>query len=311
MPRASSRSSASASRAPRPALASAARAAAGSPVEPRLDQPQAQGERHEPLLRPVVQVALQAPALGVAGLDDARPRGGELLVGVGVGQRLGDELGDARSRRSAPSGRWRARGPRRRARPTARPPTRTGRGDGRAEATCAGARPARRRRPRSSRPAAASPVRSTRTITVSLSSGTHAPTGTPAVAAVGPAADDRRRRVLLVAHDARARHAEQAPDLVGHLLEQRAGRPRRPRAWRCAAAPSARRRARRVARSLAIRRCSAWRRSRDVAERRTYDLGWLLVPRTGAELIATPVDARCRGRTHATKRLRRRTRACP
>ena len=57
---------------------------------------QAHGERrrHQPLLGAVVQVALQAPALGVAGLDDAHARGGELLARLGVGDRLGREVGE-------------------------------------------------------------------------------------------------------------------------------------------------------------------------------------------------------------------------
>ena len=43
-----------------------------------LDQPQLQRERDEPLLRAVVQVALEPPALGVAGRDDALARGLQL-----------------------------------------------------------------------------------------------------------------------------------------------------------------------------------------------------------------------------------------
>ena len=59
---------------------------------------QADGERQadEPLLGAVVKVALQATALGVAGLDDARARSRELLARLGVGQRLGGQLGEAR-----------------------------------------------------------------------------------------------------------------------------------------------------------------------------------------------------------------------
>ena len=43
-----------------------------------LQEAQLQRERDEPLLRSVVQVALQAPALGVAGRDDALARGLDL-----------------------------------------------------------------------------------------------------------------------------------------------------------------------------------------------------------------------------------------
>jgi hypothetical protein len=42
--------------------------------------PELQRERHEPRLRPVVQVALQLPALGVAGLDEPQPRGAQVRV---------------------------------------------------------------------------------------------------------------------------------------------------------------------------------------------------------------------------------------
>ena len=78
MPRASSRSSA------RLVCSSAMRA-----VEQRREllvrstrlraRPQQQGERDEPRLRAVVQVALEPPALGVAGLDEPRARGAQLL----------------------------------------------------------------------------------------------------------------------------------------------------------------------------------------------------------------------------------------
>ena len=67
---------------------------AGSFSSFALDQPQVERERDEPLLRAVVQVALEPPALGVAGLDDARARRRQLLVRVGVRQRLRDELGE-------------------------------------------------------------------------------------------------------------------------------------------------------------------------------------------------------------------------
>ena len=46
--------------------------------EPVARHPQVQRDGDEPLLRPVVQVALQAPALGVGGGDDARLRGAQV-----------------------------------------------------------------------------------------------------------------------------------------------------------------------------------------------------------------------------------------
>ena len=49
----------------------------------------------EPLLGAVVEVALEAPAGGVAGLDDARARGGQLVARVGARERERDELGEA------------------------------------------------------------------------------------------------------------------------------------------------------------------------------------------------------------------------
>ena len=66
----------------------------GAPLERALGEPQLQGERDEALLRAVVQVALEAAALGVAGAHDARARGRQLVVRVGVGERLRDEVGE-------------------------------------------------------------------------------------------------------------------------------------------------------------------------------------------------------------------------
>ena len=66
----------------------------GAALERALGEPQLQCERDEPLLGAVVQVALQPAALGVAGLDDARAGGGELVVRVGVRERLRDEVGE-------------------------------------------------------------------------------------------------------------------------------------------------------------------------------------------------------------------------
>ena len=94
MPRASSRSSSSAWASCSRASARSWRARVGVGLEAALDHAQLQRERHEPLLGAVVQVALQPPALGVAGLDDAGARARELVVGVGVGERLRHELGE-------------------------------------------------------------------------------------------------------------------------------------------------------------------------------------------------------------------------
>ena len=61
-----------------------------------VDQPvgdaQRDGEPHEPLLRAVVQVALQPAPLCVAGGDDPRPRGRQLLARLRVRERLRHEL---------------------------------------------------------------------------------------------------------------------------------------------------------------------------------------------------------------------------
>ena len=61
-------------------------------LELHADQGQVDREGYQPLLCAVVQVALEPPALGIPGLDDARARGGQLLVGVGVRERLCDQL---------------------------------------------------------------------------------------------------------------------------------------------------------------------------------------------------------------------------
>ena len=61
-------------------------AAAGSSPDPVLQQPQLQRDRHEPLLRAVVQVALEPAALRVAGGDDPLARCLQLVeprVGLG------------------------------------------------------------------------------------------------------------------------------------------------------------------------------------------------------------------------------------
>jgi hypothetical protein len=63
-------------------------------LEPRGDHVQLKGHGDEPLLSAVVQVALEPHAFGVADLDEPRPRCGQLLVGVGIGQSLRDEVGE-------------------------------------------------------------------------------------------------------------------------------------------------------------------------------------------------------------------------
>ena len=45
----------------------------GVSADLRAQEPQREREHHEPLLRPVVQVALEPTALGIAGLDAACP----------------------------------------------------------------------------------------------------------------------------------------------------------------------------------------------------------------------------------------------
>jgi len=73
-----------------------------------------------------VEVALEAPAGGIAGLDDARARGGQLVARVGARERERDELGEALRRCSAfeasGSSRWVAAT----SRPQTRPATTTG-----------------------------------------------------------------------------------------------------------------------------------------------------------------------------------------
>src|SRR4051794_10432665 len=61
-------------------------------VEFDADQGQVDREGYQPLLRAVMQVALEPPSLCIPGLDDACTRGGQLLVGVGVRERLRDQL---------------------------------------------------------------------------------------------------------------------------------------------------------------------------------------------------------------------------
>ena len=213
-------------------------------LELRADHAQVERDRHEPLLRAVVQVALEPPALGVAGLDDARARRGQLLVGVGVRERLRDQLGEvAQALLDAVRERVGRPGPRGERAPE--PPADGDRGRHRGAVAGAlqllGERPARVRVLRPLRAAAAQHLRDDG-VAVEVD---RARDREPQPAVVAPAAHDRRRAGALVAHDARPGHAQQQRDLLGHLLEHAARRrARRRRAWRPCAAPPARPRAR-------------------------------------------------------------------
>ena len=128
-------------------------------------------------------------------------------------------------RRSAPSGR--SLGVVRRRDDDAPQPARDAhrRGHGRAEAERAQAlRERRRRRPRSRRRAAAARLAAPATLTVSPSSGRRAPTGRPPAPRRVQLPTTVALASLLVADDARVRRAEQPPDLLRHLREQRGGR---------------------------------------------------------------------------------------
>ena len=71
----------------------------GGRVDVAVEQLEAHPEREQPLLRAVVEVALQPPALLVAGADDPRPRIAQL-------DELGAELGlQARVLQREPCGR--------------------------------------------------------------------------------------------------------------------------------------------------------------------------------------------------------------
>ena len=61
-------------------------------------EPQVVGQREQPLLRAVVQVALEPAPRGVAGLDDARSRGAQLAQ---LGERLGPERSFSTASRAA------------------------------------------------------------------------------------------------------------------------------------------------------------------------------------------------------------------
>ena len=74
MPRARSRSSFRARLASSPAWRTRSNGGRVAVDRALLGHTQVQGERDEPLLRAVVKVALEAPALGVRRSDDARAR---------------------------------------------------------------------------------------------------------------------------------------------------------------------------------------------------------------------------------------------
>ena len=107
MPDARSRSSPTAACALANALSTSSSAPAGSPVEALARELQLDHQRHQPLLRAVVQVAPEPPALGVARLDQPRARRAQRLQPRaqldlqprvldrqrGGGARLDDQLG--------------------------------------------------------------------------------------------------------------------------------------------------------------------------------------------------------------------------
>ena len=82
MPRASSRSSAVASAQLVDGRIEELAASVGLESIFARAMPSSSAERHEPLLRPVVEVALQPPARLVARLDDARARVAQLALGL-------------------------------------------------------------------------------------------------------------------------------------------------------------------------------------------------------------------------------------
>src|SRR5262249_56453502 len=78
----------------------------GVRAQARLDQPKLERQRDESLLGAVVQISLQAPALGVARLDDPDTRRRELPVGVGVRERLRNEPGEVGEGPPRARGQW-------------------------------------------------------------------------------------------------------------------------------------------------------------------------------------------------------------
>ena len=192
-------------------------------LEPGGHHAEAEGDGDQPLLGAVVQVALEPLALGVADLHQARPRGGQLLVRVGVGERLGDEVREVAQPLLDVLGK-RLVGAGRRGQHAPQPPADVDRrGDG---AAVAGARErrgeltgrlvvavhargvARADDPREHRVAVDVELRADREARLSV---------------LAPRADDGGRAHPVVLHHVGAGQAEQAPHLLGHLLEHPAG----------------------------------------------------------------------------------------
>src|SRR3954453_23610439 len=61
-------------------------------LELHTDQGEVDREGYQPLLCAIVQVALEPPALRIRGLHDPRSGRRQLLVRVGVGERLSNQL---------------------------------------------------------------------------------------------------------------------------------------------------------------------------------------------------------------------------
>ena len=66
----------------------------GIGADHRFGDAELDGQRHQLLLRAVVEVALEPPPRLVAGPHDAGPRGGEVRARLGVGERLRGKLGE-------------------------------------------------------------------------------------------------------------------------------------------------------------------------------------------------------------------------
>ena len=99
---------------------------AGCVLDPRAGEAQLQRDSDEALLGAVVQVALEAPARRVAGLDEPRARGGELVAGVRAGECKRYELGEALEACFAAVGSGSSREVATTSRPQTRPATTTG-----------------------------------------------------------------------------------------------------------------------------------------------------------------------------------------